>query len=83
MAGIQQKNATDPRVGKSCCVLHNHPRGNENLVNMQERLNPENQPYLNDDETIIDINNTHEYRSANAACQIQNPFKEYTRSRIT
>ena len=44
---------------------------------MQEILNPENQPYLGKDGAINDPDNTHGYRSANAAQQIRNLFKEY------
>ena len=65
------------RVVKACCVLPNYLRGHKSLVAMQERLNLENQPYLGEDVIIIDLDNTHGYRSANVAHQIRNLFKEY------
>ena len=70
------------RVVKACCVLHNYLRGHKSLVAMQEILNPENQPYLGKDGAIIDLDNTHRYRPANAAHQIRNLFKEYFIGRL-
>ena len=49
---------------------------------MQERLNLENQPYLGEDGAIIDLDNTHGYRSANIGRQIRNLFKEYFNARL-
>ena len=70
------------RVVRACYVLHNYLTGHESLVAMQERLNPENQLYLGEDGAIIDLDNTHRYRSANVAHQIRNLFKEYFNGRL-
>ena len=37
------------KIVKACCVLYNFLQGNQDIHTLQQQLNPDNQPFLQDD----------------------------------
>ena len=61
---------------KACIVLHNFLRGKKDLNGLYQQLNPENEPFLQDDGTILDLDHRG-YHSSTQATAIRNIYKEY------
>ena len=51
------------RVVKACCVLHNYLSVKKDLPTLFNRLNPDNDAYLQPDGAILDVANLHVYHS--------------------
>ena len=49
-------------VNKACCILHNYLE-DKDTATIYSRFNPDQEPYLQDDGAILDLNG---YRSAAA-----------------
>ena len=47
------------RVVKASCVLHNFLRGTADIHQLHHQLNPDNQPFLQDDGSILAIDRLH------------------------
>ena len=65
------------RVVKACCVLHNCLRGKADIHQLHHQLNPDNQPFLQDDGAILAIDRLHGYHSPQVARAIRELYKNY------
>ena len=64
-------------VVKACIVLHNFLTIKKDLPAIFNRLNPDNDPYLQDDGAILDIPNLHGYHSGAEVRAIRDIYKTY------
>ena len=65
------------KVVKACCILHNYLTEEQDYHTMCNRLNPDQDPFLHEDGTILDLDNLNGYRSAAAARALRNIFRDY------
>ena len=72
---LKPKNAD--KVVKACCMLHNYLMENKDTPTMYNRLNPDQEPYLQDDRAILAFEHLHGYRSADEVIALRNLFKTY------
>ena len=72
---LKPKNAD--KVVKACCILHNYLMENKDIPTMCNRLNPDQEPYLQDDGAILAFEHLHGYRSADEVRALCNLFKTY------
>ena len=72
---LKPKNAD--KVVKACCVLHNYLMENKDIPTIYNRLNPDQEPYLQDDGAIHAFEHLHGYRSADEVRALCNLFKTY------
>ena len=64
-------------VVKACIVLHNFLTTKKDLSAIFNRLNPDNDPYLQDDGAILDISNFHGHLSGAEVRAIRDIYKTY------
>ena len=64
-------------VIKGCCVLHNYLTEEKDTASIMNRLNPEQEPSLQDDGAILDLDNLNGYRSAATVQALRNLFCTY------
>ena len=64
------------KIVKVCIVLHNFLRGKKDLHGLHQQLNPDNEPFLQDDGAILDLDHRG-YHSSTQAKAIRNIYKEY------
>ena len=65
------------KVVKACVVLHNYLQDTIDLPALYNRLNPDHEPYLQDDGAILAVPNLHGYHSSEQARAIRNIYKTY------
>ena len=66
------------KVVKACCVLHNYLREKKaELHAIYNELNPDNDPYLQEDGALIDVRNLHGYHAAADARGVREIYKGY------
>ena len=65
------------RVVKACCVLHNILRSTADIHHLHHQLNPDSQPFLQDDGVILAIDRLHGYHSSQVAKAIRELYKNY------
>ena len=65
------------KVDKACCILHNYLMENKDIPPIYNRLNPDQEPYLQEDEAILAFEHFHGYRSADEVRALRNLFKTY------
>ena len=75
--GLQLIPDNVDKIVKVCCVLHNFLRGYQDIHTLHQQLNPDNQPFLQDDGVILAFNRLHGYHSAHIARQIRDLYKNY------
>ena len=63
-------------IVKACIALHNFLRGKKDLHGLHQQLNPDNEPFLQDDGAILDLDHRG-YHSSTQAKAIRNIYKEY------
>ena len=68
---------TVDNVIKACCILHNYLTEEKDTGTIYNRLNPDQEPYLQDDGAILDLDNLNGYRSAAAPQALRNLFCTY------
>ena len=61
-------------VIKVCCILHNYLTEDKDTATIHNRLNLDQEPYLQDDEAILDLDNLNGYRSAAAVHALVGPL---------
>ena len=64
-------------VIKACCLLHNYLMEEKDTASIMNRLNPEQEPYLQDDGATLDLDNLNGYRSAATVQALRNLFCTY------
>ena len=64
-------------VIKACCILHNYLTEDKDTATIYNRLNPDQEPYLQDDGAILDLDNLNGYMSAAAVQTLKNLFCTY------
>ena len=64
-------------VVKACIVLHNYLTIKKDLPAIFNRLNPDNDPYMQDDGAILDIPNLHGHHSGAEVRAIRDIYKTY------
>ena len=72
---LKPKNAD--KIVKACCVLHNYLIKNKDIPTIYNRLNPDQEPYLQDDGGILAFEHLHGYRSADEVRALCNLLKTY------
>ena len=65
------------KIVKACCVLHNFLQGDQDIHTLHQQLNPDNQPFLQDDGAILALDRLHGYHSAHIARQIRDLYNNY------
>ena len=65
------------KVVKACFVLHNYLQDTRDIPALYKRLNPDHEPYLQDDGAILAVSNLHGYHSSEQARPIRNIYKTY------
>ena len=70
-------------IVKACIVLHNYLTIKKNLPAIFNRLNPDNDPYLQDDGATLDIPNLHGYHSGAEVRTIRDIYKTYFSRPVT
>ena len=64
-------------VIKACCILHNYLTEDKDTATIYNRLNQDQEPHLQDDGAILDLDNLNGYRSAAAVQALRNFFCTY------
>ena len=64
-------------VVKACIVLHNYLTIKKDLPAIFNRLNPDDDPYMQDDGAILDIPNLHGHHSGAEVRAIRDIYKTY------
>ena len=66
-------------VIKACCILHNYLTEDKDTATIYNRINPDQEPHLQDDGAILDLDNLNGYRSATATAvqELRNLFCIY------
>ena len=72
---LKSKNAD--KIVKACCILYNYLMENKDIPTIYNRLNPGQEPYLQDDGAILAFDYLHGYRSADEVRALHNLFKTY------
>ena len=65
------------KVVKACCIPHNYLMENKDIPTVYNRLNPDQEPYLQDDGAILAIEHLHGYRSADEVRALHNLLQTY------
>ena len=65
------------KIVKACCVLHNFLQGDQDIHTLNQQLNPDNQPFLQNDGAILALDRLNGYHSAHISRQIRDLYKNY------
>ena len=64
-------------IVKACIVLHNYLTEKKEIAAIYKRLNPDGDPYLQEDGAILDLPNLHGYHSPAQVRAIRDVYTQY------
>ena len=74
---IQLNPENTDAVVKACIVLHNYLTEKKDIASIYQRLNPDHDPYLQEDGAILDLPNLHGYHSPQQVRAIRDVYTQY------